>query len=123
MRVRTHNDLSQWLKFFLTGIIETSKKGVNTFDAILQLQQTIDEKIKTLKARSTDAKLIINFLFTKPIINAATVAEVIEKSPASAYKMLKSLEELKIIEEITGLERGRVYMFTAYLKLFTNSDA
>ncbi|WP_296311497.1 Fic family protein [Winogradskyella sp. UBA3174] len=122
MRVRTHNDLSQWLKFFLTGIIETAQKGVKTFDAILRLQKSIDEKMKSLKGRSSDAKLIIYYLFTKPIINAATVTKVINKSPASAYKLLKSLEDLEIIKEITGAERGRLYMFTDYLDLFTSKD-
>ena len=33
MRARTHNDINQWLKFFLTGIIETAKKGVTTLMA------------------------------------------------------------------------------------------
>lgn len=122
MRVRTHNDLSQWLKFFLTGIIETSKKGVKTFDAILQLQRNIDEKIKSLKARASDAKLIVEYLFTKPIINAATVTRIINKSPASAYKLIKSIEELGIVKEITGSERGRLYMFTDYLDLFSNKS-
>ncbi|MEM1002168.1 MAG: Fic family protein [Bacteroidota bacterium] len=122
MRVRTHNDLNQWLKFFLTGMIETSKKGVKTFDSILQLQKLIDEKIKSLRSRSSDAKLIINYLYTKPIINAATVVQVIDKSPASAYKLLRSLEELKIVSEITGSERGRLYMFTDYLELFHSKN-
>ncbi|GAA3643425.1 Fic family protein [Flavivirga jejuensis] len=122
MRVRTHNDLSQWLKFFLTGIIETAQKGVKTFDGILQLQKIIDEKIKTLKGRSTDAKLLIDYLYTKPIINAATVAVVIDKSPASAYKLLRDLEFLKIIDEVTGAERGRLYAFSDYLDLFTNKN-
>ncbi|GAB1856477.1 Fic family protein [Flavobacteriaceae bacterium MHTCC 0001] len=121
MRVRTHNDLSQWLKFFLTGIIETAQKGVKTFDGILQLQKIIDETIKTLKGRSTDAKLLIDYLYTKPIINAATVAEVIDKSPASAYKLLRDLENLKIIHEVTGFERGRLYVFSDYLDLFTKN--
>lgn len=122
MRVRTHNDLSQWLKFFLTGVIETAQKGVKTFDAILQLQKSIDEKIKSLKSRSSDAKLVIDYLFTKPIINAAMVTKTIDKSPASAYKLIKSLEELNIIKEITGAERGRLYMFADYIGLFTNKD-
>ncbi|HEX9600759.1 MAG TPA: Fic family protein, partial [Mariniflexile sp.] len=122
MRVRTHNDISQWLKFFLTGIIETAQKGVKTFDGILQLQKIIDEKIKTLKGRSTDAKLLIEYLYTKPIVNATTVAKVIDKSPASAYKLLRDLEALKIIEEVTGAERSRLYMFRDYLNLFTNKN-
>lgn len=122
MRVRTHNDISQWLKFFLTGIIETAQKGVKTFDGILQLQKIIDEKIKTLKGRSTDAKLLVDYLYTKPIVNATTVAKVIDKSPASAYKLLRDLEALKIIEEVTGAERSRLYMFRDYLNLFTNKN-
>ncbi|WP_242203194.1 Fic family protein [Aestuariivivens insulae] len=122
MRVRTHNDLSQWLKFFLTGIIETAQKGVKTFDGILQLQKAIDEKIKTLKGRSASAKLLIDYLYTKPIINAASVTEVIDKSPASVYKLLRDLEHLKIIEEVTGFERGRLYAFTDYLNLFTKNE-
>ena len=122
MRVRTHNDLSQWLKFFLTGIIETAQKGVKTFDGILQLQKSIDEKIKKLKGRSTDAKLLVDYLYTKPIIKATTVAEVINKSPASAYKLLRDMENLKIIIEITGFERGRLYMFSDYLDLFSGKE-
>lgn len=120
MRVRTHNDLSQWLKFFLTGIIETAQKGVRTFDGILQLQKSIEEKIKTLKGRGADAKLLMDYLYTKPVINATTVAQVIDKSPASAYKLLRDLENLKIIKEVTGAERGRRYRFDYYLDLFTN---
>lgn len=122
MRVRTHNDLSQWLKFFLTGIIETAQKGVKTFDGILQLQKNIDEKIKTLKGRSADAKQLIEYLYTKPIVNAATVGEVIDKSPASVYKLLRDLEHLKIIFEITGSERGRLYFFNDYLNLFSKNE-
>jgi len=118
MRVRTHNDLAQWFKFFLTGVIDTAQKGVLTFDGILQLQREIDEKIKTLKSRSSDAKILVEYLFVKPVINASTVAKVIDKSPASAYKLLKDLENLKIINEVTGAERGRLYMFNDYLRLF-----
>ena len=121
MRVRTHNDLSQWLKFFLTGTIETAQKGVKTFDGILQLQKNIEEKIKSLKGRGSDAKLLIDYLYTKPVINASKVAEVINKSAASAYKLLRDLEGLKILDEVTGSERGRLYVFSEYLELFSKN--
>ena len=48
-RIRTHNDLNQWLKFFLIGVIETAKKGVTTFNAILQLQHSVDTEIKKIR--------------------------------------------------------------------------
>jgi hypothetical protein len=51
MRVRTHNDIDQWLKFFITGVIEISKKGVETFDGILQLQRILENKLQSLGSR------------------------------------------------------------------------
>lgn len=122
MRVRTHNDLNQWLKFFLTGIIETAEAGVKTFDGILQLQKSIEEKIKDLGTRSGDARKLIEFLYNNPIIDASVVAKVIDKTPASAYKLIASLESLEIIREITGSQRGRLYLFNNYMDLFSISD-
>ncbi len=118
MRVRTHNDLSQWFKFFLTGVIETSQDGVATFDGILQLQKILEEKLKTLKGRSGDGHRVIEYLYTKPIVSPSKVAEIIGKSNVSAYKLISSLEDLEILDEITGQQRGRIYIFRDYLKLF-----
>lgn len=122
MRARTHNDLAQWCKFFLAGVIETAKNGVNTFNGILQLQKSTEEKIGSLGVRSGDAKKVIDYLYSKPVIDANAVVKIIEKSPASAYKLISILEELMIIKEITGSQRGRLYIFKDYLDLFnTNS--
>ncbi|MFN8296350.1 MAG: Fic family protein [Chitinophagales bacterium] len=122
MRVRTHNDLNQWFKFFLTGVIETAKNGVTTFDGILQLQKNIVEKTKSLKSRNTDAKKIIDYLYTKPIIDVAQVEKLINKSNVSSYKLISDLERLQILKEVTGGQRGRLYLFKDYLDLFHNTN-
>lgn len=62
----------------------------------------------------------MDYLYAKPVINATTVAQVIDKSPASAYKLLRDLENLKIINEVTGAKRSRRYRFDYYLDLFAN---
>jgi Fic family protein len=118
MRVRTHNDMNQWLKFFLTGVIETAKKGVTTFDGIMQLQKTIDIKLKELGTRSGDAYKVVEYLYNRPIVDAQKVATIIEKTPRPAYKLIESLEQLNILKEITGAERGRLYLFEDYVNLF-----
>ena len=119
MRVRTHNDLSQWFKFFLAGISETAKSGVETFNGIMQLQKNVDAKIQSLGFRSADGNKVLEYLYTKPIIDASKVATIIDKTPASAYKLIASLEEKEIIREITGGQRGRLYVFESYLELFS----
>lgn len=118
MRVRIQHDINQWLKFFLTGVIETAKKGVQTFDGIMQLRKTIDTKLKVLGNRSGDAHKVIEFLYNRPIIDAQKVAAVIQKTPRPAYKLIENLEQMNILKEITGAERGRLYLFEDYMKLF-----
>jgi Fic family protein len=122
MRVRTHNDLSQWFKFFLAGVIETAKSGVETFNGIMQLQKNVDAKIQSLGFRSADGNKVLEYLYTKPIIDASKVATIIDKTPASAYKLIASLEEKGIIREITGGQRGRLYVFESYLELFSKKS-
>lgn len=118
MRVRTHNNLEQWFKFFLAGVIETAENGVTTFDAILQLQKSIDKKLESLGTRTADAQKIVQYLYKKPITNAVKIAELTEKSSASVYKLISILEELEILKEVTGQKRGKLYSFESYVKLF-----
>src|SRR5690606_20346406 len=100
-------------------VIETAQSGVQTFNAIMQLQKNIDQKLKKLGIRSGDARKVTDYLYTKPIIDATKIGEIIEKTPRSVYKLITSLVELGIIREITGAQRGRIYAFHEYLDLFT----
>jgi len=118
-RVRDKDDLNQWFKFFLVGVIETAKSSVNAFDNILKLQKEVDAKIQKLGSRSKNAKIIINYLFQRPIIDAAKVKELTNLSSPSVYKLIYELENLEIIEETTGGKRGKIFMFKKYTKLFS----
>lgn len=122
MRARTHHDLTQWCKFFLTGVIETAQNGVKTFDGILQLQKVLDEKIRKIGVRGSDAQKVLDYMYSKPVINAITIGSIIEKTPASVYKLISTMEELEIIKEITGSQRGRLYIFRDYIDLFKTEN-
>ena len=118
MRVRTHNDINQWLKFFLVGVVETAKKGVETFDAIMQLQQSLEMRISRLGARSADAHTIVNYLYKKPIISASEVTGIINKTSPTAYSIMADLEKIDVVKEITGAQRNKLYLFKEYVDLF-----
>ncbi len=117
-RVREKNDVIQWFKFFLVGVIETAKNGISTFDSILKLQKEVDSKIQTLGSRANNANVLLNYLYQHPIIEAQKAKEVTGLSLPSVYKLLEELENLKIINEITGSKRGKLYLFRDYTRLF-----
>lgn len=118
MRVREKNDLLQWFKFFLVGIIETAKSGITTFDNILKLQKQVEAQLQTLGSRTANAQKIIHYLYQRPMIDAAKTGEVAGISPASAYKLIADLEQFGILKEITGGKRGKMYVYYDYLQLF-----
>jgi Fic family protein len=118
MRARTHNDLKQWLKFFLVGVIETAKNGVTTFDEILKLKSNSELQIQTLGSRSNNAQKILHYLLKKPIIDVNKVLEITGVSQRTGYSLIADLEKLEILEEVTGGKRGKIYAFKEYLKIF-----
>jgi Fic family protein len=119
MHVRDDNNLSQWFKFFLTGIIETAQKGITTFDNIMQLQKNIETKIQQLSGnRIMSAKKVLDYLYKKPMIDAEKISEVADISMPSSYKLISDLENKDLLKEITGGRRKRMYAFEHYLQLF-----
>ncbi len=116
--VREKNNLEQWYKFFLVGVIETAKNGIITFDNILQLQKQIDIDIQSLGSRALKARKVIDYLYKRPMITSNTVSEVASISMPSSYKLISDLEKLNVLKENTGGQRSRVYVFDNYIKLF-----
>jgi len=116
--VREKDNVNQWIKFFLVGVIETAKKSIYTFDQILQLQKEIDVKIQTLGSRSVNAQKLINALYQVPIMGSNKVIQILEVSPTTVMKLLRDLERMNILKEMTGMKRNKKFVFWEYLELF-----
>lgn len=118
-RVRTHNDIAQWFRFFLVGVIETADKATNGLREILRLKQDcLEQRIPRIGIRSTSGPRLLEYLFQQPVVNAEMVSEAIGQTPASAYKLIAAFEQVGILREITGSKWGRIYRFDEYFKVF-----
>ena len=117
-RVRTVNDLEQWIVFFLLGIVETAQHGLKTFKAIIVLRQEYDAKIFTLGSRAKNAQKLLQHMYATPIVNARLVEKELDISFSSANRLLKSLAELGVLKETTGFSRNRLFILEKYLNLF-----
>lgn len=77
-RARTHNDLTQWLKFFLEGIRITAQSSIETFKAIITLRDEAEHKIMSLGKKQLSAKSLLQHLYSRPIVDIGDVAQVLE---------------------------------------------
>lgn len=119
MAVRTRNDIQQWLKFFLVGIIETADKAIEGLREIIKLKQDCETKrIVTLGKRAPKAQILLQYLFTQPVVRPDDVAKITGTSLVTAYKLIDDFERLNILQAIGDAQRNKLYIFNEYFKVF-----
>lgn len=119
MSVRRNHDMTQWLKYFLVGVINTAQKGVDSFKSILQLRTEIeDSRILGLNRKVPLAKELLQYLYGKPVVTALDVEEDLKVSKPTANAIIRDFEKLDILKEQTGYKRNRIFVFEKYLNLF-----
>jgi Fic family protein len=118
--VRTSNDIEHWLKFFLTGVAETAASSKQTFEGIVALRQRCEEQILQLGKRATKGQALLRELYSQPVMSANDIANKLGITHQSASSLIRSFEEMKILREITGRKKDRLFVFSEYLSLFTS---
>ena len=117
--VRTKNDLGQWLKFFLTGVIQTAENGVITLQKITDLKATLEkEHILTMGKRTKQGSVLLHALFSKPIVTVKDVQSITGLSFAAANGLVNAFLIAGILKQDTDFQRNRVFNFESYLTLF-----
>ncbi|MCD6337453.1 MAG: Fic family protein [Candidatus Marinimicrobia bacterium] len=121
MLVRTKNDLGQWIKFFLTGVIETSVNASNTLQNIIKLKERVEQQhILIMGKRLPTAMKLLHGLFKKPAVTIADVQSITQLSSKASYNLIDVFVEKGILNEVTGYQRNRIFVFTDYIKMFGN---
>ena len=120
MRVRVANDLSHWVRFFLRGVAETATKGRDTFRKILSLRTEMEQKVSTLGKRSVNGRAAVNYLYSQPMVTAASLGAQLRLSKPTSHKLVDELVRLGILRELTGRQKHRIYAFQRYLELFSS---
>ncbi len=122
-RVRTHNDMLQWLKYFLVGIEQTATQAVNTLSNILKLKENLENEIRsTFGRRSNSALILLTALFKDPVITIDKAAKTCNLSYKAANDLVTKMQENKYLKELTGQSRNRIFIFEPYLNIFENDN-
>lgn len=117
--VRTKNNMTQWLRFFLAGVAETAENATNTLDNVLALKADTESVIyKTFGRKSHNAALLLQALLRKPVITVFQAKSVTGLSYKAANNLIANFVNAGILKEQTGQSRNRVFVFEKYLNLF-----
>jgi Fic family protein len=116
--VRASNNIDQWVKFFLSGIIDTAKNGTSTLKNVVEFKKNLDHKIISLGSRAKLAEELIKIMFVTPVINTHFANESLNVSYGKTSRLIKEMISLGILKEKKGLGRIQYFELDGYLNLF-----
>lgn len=118
-RVRTHNNMLQWIKYFLVGIEKTASNAVGTLSKVIHLKNDLESQINSgFGRRSNSALILLNTLFQNPVTTIDNAAKNCSLSYKAANDLVRLMQEKQMVEEMTGQSRNRIFIFKPYLDIF-----
>ncbi|RME42084.1 MAG: Fic family protein [Chloroflexi bacterium] len=121
--VRDRGDWEGWLAFFLRGVIEVSQQATETARRILLMREEHRNLItENMGYAAGNAHRVLEQLYERPIMAVKDVREITGTSYAAANQLVKRLEQLGLLEEITGQSRNRRFRYAPYIRVFADEE-
>ncbi len=118
-RVRTHNDMPQWIKYFLVGVEQTAKRATQTLSNLIALKSKHENIIHSQFGKRLKSGLILHrSLLQQPIVSIKDVQGICGLSPKAAGELVQAFVENHLLTEFSGQARNRIFMYEPYLNLF-----
>lgn len=119
--VRDVGDWEGWLAFFLEGVEQVSADATEVARKVLLLREENRSVITNELGRvAGNGQKVLEALFERPIVSTADVMGITGTTYAAANNLVRRMEDLGILLEITGYTRNRRYRYEPYVKLFAD---
>lgn len=117
--VRLEGDWEAWLDFFLDGVEHTAQNAVETAKRLLSLFQQDERAIQNHQRTSSTTLRVFRVLCERPIATLKEVSERTGLSFPAVSRAMENLVSLKIVSEITGQRRNRIFVYNQYLSILS----
>ena len=97
-----------WFHFFLRAVATQATDAQRRSDDLLALQQQLHERVRVRRASGLLPR-IVHGLFSKHWLTVNEVAQRCGVTPAAANGLVKKLETLGVLKEMTGQTYGRIW--------------
>lgn len=117
--VRTSGDWEGWLGFFMTAVKETTAKAVETAKRLGRLADEDRERIRLMGRAAGSALRVHHVLLQRPLLSGPAICELTGLWPGTVNSVLKRLQEMRLLREMTGKRRNRIYGYAQYIDILS----
>ena len=116
--------VSEWVDFFLDGVIEIANEAIDIVGEITLLRQADMEKVQTLGKRASESAIkVLPNLYGQPIVNTSIVMQWTGFTRAGAQTVIDRFMNIGILTPKDADKKyGQSYMYKKYLDIFIGSD-
>ncbi len=120
--VREIGDWVGWVEFFLRAVAQQSSDAIACAHRIVELKENYRNRLQR-KWSSAAVLTLLDGLFLNPYVTVSIAADQMKVSYNAAQSALDKLVKLKIITEITGQKRNRIYCARELLQVIESGDS
>lgn len=117
--VRFKGDWERWVNFFLTGVEETANEAAVTARRLMKLAADDEPRVQALGRGAGSALRVHRFLQRQPLTSIAVASRELGLSFPAVTTAVNNLEAIGIAAEVTGRQRGRLFVYSEYLRILS----
>ena len=116
-RVREESDWLSWIRFFMEGVRETANEATVTARRITSLFEIDRGRTQGIGRAAGSALRVHKHLQHRPLTSLSAAAESTGLTYPTVSSAMGALEQLGLVEEVTGRSRGKLYAYKEYLQI------
>lgn len=116
--VRLKNDMIGWVKFFLQASIETAQSAKIKFKNAVKQVETYRNYLIAKKTSTDSLQRIITAMYSQPVATVSQLSELTGLTIQAVNNTVKTLCDDRILSELTGNKRNRIFALTDYINVF-----
>lgn len=112
--------VSEWVDFFLDGVVEIANEGIDIVGKITILREKDVLKIQTLSKRASEsAALVLPKLYEQPIVNVAIIQKWTGFSRVGSQTVINRFIQMEILTpKDKDNKYGQSYIYKKYIDIF-----
>ncbi len=118
-----HGEISEWVNFFLDGVIEIAGEAIGTVGEITVLREKDMRKIQTLGKRAAEsAAAVLPRLYGQPVVNVALVRKWTGFTRAGAQTVINRFIGMGVLSpKDKDRKYGQSYIYREYTDIFSDA--